>query len=1374
MLGDDEAALRLFKQCLDLDPESVDALLRAERDPDTRDTVRALLRADQEPDEVENGFGHGALELLADAATNDPTEDVLPQSIGPYRVIRMAGAGSTAIVYEALEAVPRRRVAVKVARATLDPDRHPHFEAEAHALSQVRDEAVPVVYQVGSMVGLPWLAMEWVEGAQLNPTTIQDPLITLIAVSRGIAAAHNAGVTHGDLSPANILLTTTGPKLVDFGLAGGDGTTGATGGTKGYRSDEPLPPEHADQYALGRIIRACNRGTDSALDAIADAATGVEYGSVRALWVDLCNRRDDRPLTAQPDTPVQSIVRWTRRFRAPLIGVAATAMTALLSVVFVQQVQRQSAENAIRHLNADAMADLEAVLGQPTEGLDIAVARWLEDPRWVGTPAVGRAWLQRARLMAIAGELQASEDAAAQAFVVAIRDEDRTQAAEVLADRFIRDAQWSSLLRLADSTGSQAWRMAAFAGQRDIPNAALAARDTPFFSLLSQWSNATRTQHKPTQLFDGPEPGTFFLADHEAGFFRLTRAEATLPIIASAPMGPDRYRTGLPIAMPNGRIAENLDASSMVISRMARHGDTLIRTAEVSGPTHAIGVAQLENDGAIRTFGGYGFPSRDLFELTAEGHTVAHSATSAARSDVGPILAIHLPDGSPGLIAAVGAWRAYDLRMYRAEGALELMDREELGTVTALQVISSNPLVIAVGASDIYGNSQILGADTPFGQGRGIHLREVTQTGLIDRGFYPGDAAFKQDETLGQIVPGDFDGDGLTDMAVRISTPRGSVMWVLRNNGDGYDPLIIGDVVPLFAQNIDDDSADELFARLDGDNYHLWTFGVGEQTLPSLPAVSHAPLLAADVPESLGAVIQLSDLGLDRAAATLAEHRATRLPQEHQQASQHLRGMLWQRVGDDQRAEVHLQAALDLSRGSDETVRIRLAEVQASQLKFSEARDTLEPVEGTQPADLRRRIDRAADFPVQHLRFPEAFDRMTLHNVDGIRTPVVGPHVDMDITANGGILFSADVEVMSTEFSMSYTIDHKRTELATGVYISLRDEDGEIWVEATQSGGGGGREINLDVGCRSEKLSALNTRPIANELDVGEHVAVHLSYNQRAQQARCRARNALGPTLDHTWTLPPPSSRYLTLEVRTPPVTTDVGTRAEVRLSELVLRGFRFRNSPDSPRQDAGKLLVRGDYADAADAYADAGFPEWEALAHLDGGNLSAATAWLQNNPDHPLTQRLHRTRREVGPVLAAFDPDGYAARVDRDFSSGLRYTEAPDVAAVLLHPALDTLVPSTEALCQLLRRRAGVLTLLDRTGPSLAVLDRIGQQPFSPELEYCKVAADTHAAELFVGMGRPLDAQERIQRAIATSSIPDITRERLRRHALLKDQVEP
>ena len=115
-MSNDAAVMRCFKQCLDASEAQREALLAAQSD-EVAARVRALLAADARDDVVADGFGRGAVELLA----VEGMPDTLPDHIGPYRVIALAGHGSTSLVYEARESVPRRTVAVKVGAC------HPSF-----------------------------------------------------------------------------------------------------------------------------------------------------------------------------------------------------------------------------------------------------------------------------------------------------------------------------------------------------------------------------------------------------------------------------------------------------------------------------------------------------------------------------------------------------------------------------------------------------------------------------------------------------------------------------------------------------------------------------------------------------------------------------------------------------------------------------------------------------------------------------------------------------------------------------------------------------------------------------------------------------------------------------------------------------------------------------------------------------------------------------------------------------------------------------------------------------------------------------------------------------------------------------------------------
>src|SRR5262249_5691252 len=139
--------------------------------------------------------------------------------------------GSLSIVFEAHDSARQRRVALKVlapSRAT-NPLARGHFLHAARSAAGVRHPAVVAIQAVDEFAGLPYLVMPLVYGGSLQDRMNRHPRLPLpdavriaAEVAEGLAAAHDKGVVHGDLDPANVLLDgPTGQALVtDFGLAG--------------------------------------------------------------------------------------------------------------------------------------------------------------------------------------------------------------------------------------------------------------------------------------------------------------------------------------------------------------------------------------------------------------------------------------------------------------------------------------------------------------------------------------------------------------------------------------------------------------------------------------------------------------------------------------------------------------------------------------------------------------------------------------------------------------------------------------------------------------------------------------------------------------------------------------------------------------------------------------------------------------------------------------------------------------------------------------------------------------------------------------------------------------------------------------------------
>jgi eukaryotic-like serine/threonine-protein kinase len=147
--------------------------------------------------------------------------------LGPYEIGAPLGAGGMGEVYRARDTRLDRTVAIKIlpAQFSADPVRKQRFEREAKTISSLNHPHICVLYDVGSQDGIDYLVMECVEGETLakrlekGPLPLEQVLKYGMQVADALDKAHRSGVVHRDLKPGNIMLTSTGAKLLDFGLA---------------------------------------------------------------------------------------------------------------------------------------------------------------------------------------------------------------------------------------------------------------------------------------------------------------------------------------------------------------------------------------------------------------------------------------------------------------------------------------------------------------------------------------------------------------------------------------------------------------------------------------------------------------------------------------------------------------------------------------------------------------------------------------------------------------------------------------------------------------------------------------------------------------------------------------------------------------------------------------------------------------------------------------------------------------------------------------------------------------------------------------------------------------------------------------------------
>ena len=157
-----------------------------------------------------------------------PLMSLIPgHKLGPHEIVAPLGAGGMSEVYRARDTRLGRDVAVKILPAEFSKDavRKQRFEREAKTISGLNHPNICVLYDVGHQDGVDYLVMECVEGETLakrlekGPLALEQVLKYGAQIADALDKAHRSGVVHRDLKPGNIMLTATGAKLLDFGLA---------------------------------------------------------------------------------------------------------------------------------------------------------------------------------------------------------------------------------------------------------------------------------------------------------------------------------------------------------------------------------------------------------------------------------------------------------------------------------------------------------------------------------------------------------------------------------------------------------------------------------------------------------------------------------------------------------------------------------------------------------------------------------------------------------------------------------------------------------------------------------------------------------------------------------------------------------------------------------------------------------------------------------------------------------------------------------------------------------------------------------------------------------------------------------------------------
>jgi eukaryotic-like serine/threonine-protein kinase len=183
--------------------------------------------------------------------------------LGPYEIGSPLGAGGMGEVYRARDTRLDRTVAIKVLPSHLsgNADLRARFEREARAISNLQHANICVLHDIGQQDGIDFLVMEFLEGETLSarlarkPLTVDEGLKIGIEIADALDKAHRSNIVHRDLKPGNVMLTKSGAKLMDFGLAKPYlSTSGSQSGTPAFSAAATLASMASPVTVAGTVV----------------------------------------------------------------------------------------------------------------------------------------------------------------------------------------------------------------------------------------------------------------------------------------------------------------------------------------------------------------------------------------------------------------------------------------------------------------------------------------------------------------------------------------------------------------------------------------------------------------------------------------------------------------------------------------------------------------------------------------------------------------------------------------------------------------------------------------------------------------------------------------------------------------------------------------------------------------------------------------------------------------------------------------------------------------------------------------------------------------------------------------------------------------